>query len=68
MRLVMIVGFAAVLLSGAPAWSIGRDTSAADSPTYLTAVQLITQQRYGEALPLLKRVVAHESENPDALN
>ena len=58
----------ALLLSTAAAGAFGYRSTAADDPAYGLAMGLIAQQRYADAVPLLKQVVARNPQDADGYN
>jgi len=58
MRLATVAACAMLTLTNTAAWSIANDDSQPADPTYREAARLIADQRFGDAVPLLKQVVA----------
>jgi len=68
MKPTVMAACAALLLSSAPAWSFASRGAASADPTYRAAIRLIAEQRFAEAMPLLKQVVARDPTSADAYN
>ncbi len=68
MRLATVAACAMLTLTNTAAWSIANDDSQPADPTYREAARLIADQRFGDAVPLLKQVVARNPGNADAYN
>lgn len=77
MRLISL-SLLAIALGAGPALAAGSDSSSdsgsgwssskSSNPDYAAALQNVEAERFGDAVPLLQKVVAKEPENADAYN
>ena len=64
-----LAGFAAVLMITGSAWAMGSsDDDAAQPDPYKQAKSLIDDDKYGEAIPILQKLIKDKGAYADALN
>jgi tetratricopeptide (TPR) repeat protein len=64
-----MAGFAAVLMITGSAWAMGSsDDDAAQPDPYKQAKSLIDDDKYGEAIPILQKLIKDKGAYADALN